>query len=190
MNYLTLDFETFYGRGYSLSGLTTIGYIHDPRFKVHGVGVQLNNQPARWITDMDAIHQYLMRCPRPVTLICHNTMFDAYILHAIFGWHPDRYADTQSMSRGMFPGQSASLKELAKRLWPDDEAMRKGDELIQSKDKRELTQEESDTLGRYCLQDLLLTRSAYLLMEQYYPNDELDIIDLTLRMFCTEIHPE
>lgn len=184
MNHLYLDFETFYGRGYSLSGLTTIGYVHDPRFKVHGVGVQLNDQPAQWLTDMDAIHQFLAKCPRPIALACHNTAFDGYILHAVFGWHPDRYLDTQSMSRGMFPGQSASLKELAKRLWPDDETMRKGDELIQSKDKRDLTQEESDTLGGYCLQDLRLTREAYHLMEQYYPDDELDIIDLTLRMYC------
>jgi len=36
---LTIDFETFYDSDYSLSKLTTSGYVLDQRFEVIGVGV-------------------------------------------------------------------------------------------------------------------------------------------------------
>lgn len=33
MNLITLDFETFYDQGFSLSGLTTEEYIRSPQFE-------------------------------------------------------------------------------------------------------------------------------------------------------------
>jgi DNA polymerase len=44
MELITLDFETYYSREYSLSKITTEAYVRDPRFEVIGVGVKLNNQ--------------------------------------------------------------------------------------------------------------------------------------------------
>jgi hypothetical protein len=42
MNFITLDFETYYDKTYSLSKLTTEEYIRDSRFEVIGVSVQLD----------------------------------------------------------------------------------------------------------------------------------------------------
>ena len=39
MDLITLDFETFYSKEFSLSKLTTEEYIRDPRFQVIGLGV-------------------------------------------------------------------------------------------------------------------------------------------------------
>ena len=38
MRIITIDFETYYSREYSLSKMTTESYIRDPRFEVIGVG--------------------------------------------------------------------------------------------------------------------------------------------------------
>ncbi len=43
MDLITLDFETYYSREYSLSKMTTEEYVRDPRFEVIGVGVKVNN---------------------------------------------------------------------------------------------------------------------------------------------------
>ena len=43
---ITVDFETYYDRKFSLSKLTTEEYIRDPRFEVIGVAVKVNNEAA------------------------------------------------------------------------------------------------------------------------------------------------
>jgi len=40
MDFLTLDFETYYSKEYGLNKLTTEEYIRDPRFEVIGVAVK------------------------------------------------------------------------------------------------------------------------------------------------------
>ena len=44
MDLVTLDFETFYDKDFSLRKMTTEAYVRDPRFEVIGVGVKLNNE--------------------------------------------------------------------------------------------------------------------------------------------------
>ena len=43
MDLITLDFETYYDKDFSLTKLTTEEYIRDPRFEIVGVGVKVNN---------------------------------------------------------------------------------------------------------------------------------------------------
>ena len=43
MNVITLDFETYYDTGFSLSRLTTEEYIRSPEFEMIGVGVKVND---------------------------------------------------------------------------------------------------------------------------------------------------
>ena len=45
MDLITIDFETYYDKDFSLSKLTTEEYIRDPRFEVIGVAVKVNNGP-------------------------------------------------------------------------------------------------------------------------------------------------
>ena len=182
---LTLDFETYYeSRGYTLKKHTTMEYITHEKFRIHGVGVILDGF-RQWFTDMDAFRQFLKNVGEDgITLLCHNTMFDGMILHHWFDYHPAHYADTKLMSMGMFIGQSASLAALAERLFPNDPAMRKGKELVDFADKWDLTPQEQDTLGGYCLNDCDLTLACYEMMVDHYPDREWDLIDLTLKFFC------
>ena len=62
MQPIVLDFETFYGDGYSLSlkEVTTESYVRDPRFKAHGVGIKVGNTPSFWVSH-DKLHDVLPR---------------------------------------------------------------------------------------------------------------------------------
>jgi DNA polymerase len=88
------------------------------------------------------------------------------------------------MSQGNWPNYSSSLENLAKRLWPDDETKRKGDDLKLTYGKRDLSPEIAEKLGDYCINDVELTYAAYTEMLPHYPQSELDLINLTIRMYC------
>ena len=46
MNFLTIDFETYYDKDFSLSKMTTEEYIRDDRFEAIGVSVKVGDEPA------------------------------------------------------------------------------------------------------------------------------------------------
>jgi DNA polymerase len=43
MDLITIDFETYYDKKFSLSKMTTEEYVRDPQFEVIGVGIKVNN---------------------------------------------------------------------------------------------------------------------------------------------------
>lgn len=49
-NTLTIDFETYYDKKFSLSKLTTEEYVRDSNFEVIGVSVQINDNEPEWCT--------------------------------------------------------------------------------------------------------------------------------------------
>ena len=180
---LTLDFETYYDVRLQLSKMSTMEYINDPEFKVHGVGLKFDDAPAEWYS-ADEVQEVLSTVDwEDCQLLCHNASFDGAVLAAKYGYYPAYYLDTSAMSRGLYPGQSSSLKNVAIRLWPDDESMRKGDDLIKSKGVFDLPPDIEDSLADYCIQDAELTYAIYKQFEGKVPHSELDLIDLTTRMF-------
>jgi hypothetical protein len=98
---VTLDFETYYDKEYSLSKMTTEAYIRDERFEVIGVAVKVNDYPTDWFSgSMDEIKKWLKALDWSNTyLLCHHTAFDGAILKWRFGIEPKFYLDTLSMSR-------------------------------------------------------------------------------------------
>lgn len=180
---ITLDFESYYARGYDLRSMTMIEYITDERFKAHGVGLKINDAPAYFCTE-DEIEDALNDIDwSNAILLCQNTLFDAAILAWHYGHTPLRYADTRCMSLGIWPHASASLKYLAERLWPNNPIMRKGEEISNFKDRLDLTNEEVQMLEKYCKQDVELTYAAFQKMMPHYPDKEMQLIDHTIRMF-------
>ena len=93
MDLITLDFETYYDREFSLSKLTTEAYIRDPRFEVIGVGVKVNNKETEWASGShEQIKTYLQSFDwSDAMLLCHNTMFDGAILNWRYGISPVSY---------------------------------------------------------------------------------------------------
>lgn len=183
MNNVYLDFETYYDAQVSLSKITTLQYVHHPEFKIWGVGIKFNDEPTEWFGE-DEYLDALQEIPwEDCAVICHNTLFDAYILTQHLGLYPAYYYDTAAMARGLYPNQSASLKATAERVFPNDETMRKGEELVNAKGIRDLSPELDEQIGGYCIQDVDLTYAIFQQFIQTYPQEELDVIDLTCRMF-------
>ena len=183
MNLITLDFETYYDTTLSLGKMSTVQYVQHQDFKVWGVGVKYNDEPTVWISEAEC-KDFLQEIDwEDAQLVCHNTLFDAYILTQVFGVYAKYYYDTAAMSRGLFPNESARLKDVSIRLFPRDPSMRKGEELVNAKGIRDLNPELDEQIGSYCIQDVDLTYAIYNKMRHEFPQSELDLMDLTVRMF-------
>jgi DNA polymerase len=181
---ITLDFETYFDTKVSLTKLTTMDYVRHEKFKVWGVGIKINDGPTEWYGEDEAeLAIQDINWPE-ATLICHNTPFDGYILTQYYKYKPAYYIDTAAMNRGLFPGQSARLKDCAVRAFPNDDTMRKGEELADAKGIYDLDPELEQAIAGYCIQDVDLTYAIYLQLVDRMPQSEMDIIDMTCRMFC------
>ena len=184
---LTLDFETYYDTKLSLSKITTMEYVRDPQFKVWGVGLQVDDGEPYWVTEDDVEHAFDEFDWDNTALLCHNTPFDGFVLTQHYGIKPAYYYDTAAMARGWWPGLSASLRATSERCFPKDEAMRKGDELVNAKGIYDLPPDIEEQIAGYCRQDVALTHAIYKQLYEAYPQSELDLIDLTTRMFCEPV---
>jgi DNA polymerase len=184
MDVVTLDFETYYAKDLSLTKMTTMEYVSHDLFKVWGVGIKINHDATEWYGEDDCEEALRSLNWDNVLLVCHNTPFDGYILTQYYGLVPKYYVDTAAMSRGLYPGQSARLKDVSIRCFPDDETMRKGEELANAKGVYDLDPELEESIAGYCIQDVDLTYAIYRQWLDKMPTSELDLIDLTCRMFC------
>ena len=183
MNVITLDFETYYDTQHSLSHLSTVQYVASDLFKVWGVGIKINDTPTEWFGEDECADAIKAIQWDESAVVCHNTLFDAYILTQHYNCTPKYYYDTAAMARGLAPNESASLKATCERMFPDDKTMRKGDELINAKGIFDLPPDIEEQIAGYCIQDVDLTYALYNKMQPIYPQSELDIIDITSRMF-------
>ena len=188
MKFITLDFETFYDVGFSLTNLTTEEYIRDERFQVIGVGIKIDDEETQWITGS---HNYIKAELDKIDwssaiLLCHNTHFDGAILAFLFNIIPHIYLDTLGMARakhGVDVG--GSLKFLAEYY----NLGVKGTEVINAKGKHleEFTKDELEKYGSYCKNDVELTYKLFNILSQDFPSNELKLIDLTLRMYMEPV---
>ena len=183
MQKIYLDFETYYDVQLSLTKMSTVQYVNSPEFKVWGVGIKVEDGETEWYNEEETPDVLQQIDWANTAVVCHNTLFDAYILTQYFNCIPAFYYDTAAMSRGLYPNMSASLANACKREFANDETMRKGEELVNAKGVRDLDPELDAQIGGYCIQDVDLT---YALFQRYmanYPDKELQIIDLTVRLF-------
>jgi DNA polymerase len=181
---ITLDFETFYDKDFSLGKMTTEAYVRDPRFEVIGVGVKFNDSETEWASGTHKqLQKYLQSFPFETAMaLCHNTMFDGAILNWRFGICPRVYTDTVCIARAVNGTESsASLAALSKKYGIGV----KGKEVLQALGKRraDFTPQELSTYGDYCINDVDLTYKLFNIMGKGFPKDELRLIDTTLRMF-------
>ena len=48
MDIVTIDFETYYDKDFSLSKMTTEQYVRSSLFEIIGVGIKVNDYPTDW----------------------------------------------------------------------------------------------------------------------------------------------
>ncbi len=187
MELVTLDFETYYDKDYSLSKLTTEEYINDPRFQIIGVGVKYGDKPPQWYSPGDDLKLSIVLADlNNHMVLCHNTMFDAAILAWKLGIKPKFLLDTQSMARAVLGGtEKHLLAALAERY----NLGAKGKEVLDAEGKRreDFSPAELQQYGRYCMNDVELTHKLFKKLGAGFPQDELRTIDMTLRMFTDPV---
>jgi len=183
MQKIYLDFETYYDVQLSLTKMSTVQYVNHPDFKVWGVGIKVEDGTTEWYNEEETPDVLEQIDWANTAVVCHNTLFDAYILTQYFNCIPAFYYDTAAMSRGLYPNMSASLANACKREFANDETMRKGEELVNAKGVRDLDPELDAQIGGYCIQDVDLTYALFQSYMTNYPDKELQIIDLTVRLF-------
>ena len=185
---ITLDFETYYSKEYSLTKLTTEAYIRDPRFQIIGVSVKVGSGPATWHSH-ETLQEYrdlLAPILEGNCLLCHNTAFDGAILGWRLGIHPPFMFDTLSMAR---PANQMSIGVSLKSLAEKYTVGQKGNEVVLALGKRleDFTPEELYRYGEYCKNDVDLTYLLFHILRQGFPPAEMRIIDLLLKMYTNPV---
>ena len=188
MSLITLDFETYYDKEFSLRRLTTEEYIRDKRFETIGVAVKVDDQEARWISGTcEELKSHLMQYDWANSMVlCHNMQFDGAILAWKFGIIPYIYVDTLCMARAVHGVDvGGSLAFLVEKY----ELGKKGTEVDDAQGKyiTGFTLSELEQYGRYCINDVELTKKLFDILSKDFPLGELKLIDMTLRMYTNPV---
>ncbi|MGC9238010.1 MAG: hypothetical protein ACP5GF_14170, partial [Thiomonas sp.] len=124
--------------------------------------------------------------------LAHHAQFDGLILWEHYGVKPAFWLDTLSMARALHGAEAGnSLAKLAERYGLGQ----KGEEVIHAKGKRlaDFSPAELAKYGQYCINDVELTYAlfkALLKADGYptrFPQSELELIDLTVRLFTEPV---
>ena len=188
MDLITIDFETYYDKDYSLRKITTEEYIRSDMFEVIGVGVKVNDEPTEWASGThEEIYDYLHSFDWQGSMVlAHNNMFDAAILNWRYNIRARLLGCTLCIARALHGVEvGGSLAAVADRY----RVGTKGTEVLDAIGKRraDFSEQELDAYGDYCINDVDLCYELFKLMGKSFPKSEIHLIDKTLRMFVEPV---
>lgn len=190
MRFITIDFETYYSQEYSLSKMTTENYVKDPRFQVMLVGIKINTDDRYWFSGTKAqVKKHLDSLDLPHAMVlCHHTMFDALILVIQFGIVCAFYCDTRLLAQALLKpySRSVSLDSCLKQI---DVGIKKGNAVhnMIGRTRESLSKAELQEYANYCMDDVEGTYRLFKYLAPQLPREELDIIDMSLRMYLCPV---
>lgn len=180
---ITLDFETYYDREYTLRKMTPVEYILDQRFETIGCAIKEGDAKSEFLT-ANELQRYLLGIDANTTdVITHNALFDMCILAWRYGFVPRMMIDTLGMSRALLSPylRSLSLEQVAKFL----ELPAKGDTVKQVVGMTGQMIRDAglwDEYATYSCRDADITYEVFKrLMKRGFPKNELFIMDMVLR---------
>lgn len=183
MSFITIDFETYYGKDIGFKTQTNEEYINDPRFHVIGVGIKVDDGETKWYSQLGGVASALNGIDwSSSAVLCHNAMFDAAILSWHYGVRPAFIFDTLCMARAIHGVDAGgSLAALAQRYALGE----KGSEVVNAfgKGYHDFTPDELAAYGEYCKNDVELTYALFHKLAPGFPDSEYELIDMTIRMF-------
>jgi DNA polymerase len=187
MDFLTLDFESYYAQDYTLDSMTTESYIRDPRFEAIMASFKFDDSKPFWLLP-DRMEKFIREEIdwANTAVIHHHAHFDGAILNWHYGVRPALFIDTLSMARVMDGPKAGNSLAM---LLPRHGFGEKGKFITYAKGKhlKDFTRDEIHDYGAYCCGD---SEGTYKLAMKWLPefsNDELKLIDLTIRMFTEPV---
>lgn len=187
MNLITLDFETYYDKQFTLGRMSMEDYICDPQFEIIMVGIKVNDSPATYHS-FDNLQEYADLFADlglgNSAVVCHNTLFDGLILAVHFQILPRILLDTLCMAQAVLKPYHRSIS-LASCLRNTGCPIAKLDTVYNmiGRTRASLTSAELESYGLYCTTDVEGTYWLFKHLASSVPSKELEIIDLTLRMY-------
>lgn len=189
MNYLTLDFETYYDKEINLKKMTTQAYVMHPQMEVLMVSAKFNEGPVQ-VIDGEQITTFFATVDWANTaVIAHNAVFDGSILYWRYGVRPAMLIDTMSMAQALgVPtiAGSASLATCIRLLQEAGYAVPpKGTEVLDALGKRraDFTPQQWAAYREYCKNDTDITWFLFKVLRQYLTDEEMRFQDIILRCY-------
>lgn len=187
MDFFTVDFETYWGKDYTLTKMTTEDYVTDPRFQIIGVSVKKNNETPVWIhgSFKEVFKQmYYTGAFSAGAWLAHNGYFDFLVSAVHFKFIPKFMFDTRLMGQAVLRPfmRSVSLASCLKHL---NLGLDKGDTVMKMMDRRyeSLSKRELKEYGAYSCNDAEAEYRLFRHLLPSFPRSELEIMDATLRMY-------
>lgn len=191
MQFLFLDFETYWSDDYTLKKMTPIEYVMDPRFEALGCAFGVLGdrvtapKPDVWFDGPQLPGLFKSIDWGQTYAISHNALFDMLVLSARYGVRPKMYGDTLSMARNWIQHSTGrvSLDACSKFLGFGDKMLTvtktKGISYEVLRRMPELHKEVQE----YAIDDMGKCRSIFLhLMNDGFPPRELRVIDWVVKM--------
>lgn len=182
---VVIDFETYYDEDYTLKKLSTSEYVRDKRFKAQMMYLKVGTKPARVIPPAKIAAELRKINWKTHSLLCHHTQFDGLILSHHYDVVPLYYYDTLSMARGLHSNEiGAGLDEVSMYYGGKGKIH---DVLSQSMGILNWSPALFKTVTPYCLNDGDETLRVFIEMWASFPSEEMDLVDVIVRMFCDPI---
>ena len=193
---LLLDFETYFDLEYHLGkdkkALSIVEYITDPRFRFVGLGLQINDQPPRFIPEPHvgwAIQQLKKKYGTALhncVVIAKNNKFDCLILVEKFNIYPPYTIDIEDLSRYYDSRMKHDLGSLCKlfKLPPKGNTKQ-----FKGLYWETMTPEQCLAMKEYCLGDIKNEKSLLkiLLPMVDNPGEELALARHTLNLYLRPV---
>jgi DNA polymerase len=183
MNFLTLDFESFYSESFTLNDLSTEHYCRDPRFEAHCVALKWGDQKPFWVPQ-DQLVQRLNKIDwNNTAVICWHAAFDCFILNYTYGIKPKFIICPMSMARMML-GNHVRVSLDSVRAHFNLPPKNTPYNLFKGKHWNEMTTDVQHQVGEgACDECNSIWKIFNTFMQQGFIKEELRIVDQTIRLF-------
>jgi hypothetical protein len=182
---VSLDFETYWAADYTLSKSSTSEYVRDKRFKAQMMGIKVGNEKTRIVLAKNIGLELAKINWATHSLLCHNTAFDGFILHHHYQVHPCFYYDSLSMARGLHSNDIGAGLDAVSTYYGG--AGKIDGSLEKTQGVLVWDKAMNAELGVYCANDVDEMLRVFKAMLPKMPADEIELIDLTMMMFCDPV---
>lgn len=189
MRLISLDFETYWDKDFTLKKMATSEYVRDDRFEALTCSIKVDDNATFCYVGREAIEAGLAKVDwDDAVVLAHQAHFDGLILTHHFKRVPRRWACTLSMSRAIWPKSERNrLEDVAVRYnvvnklpMPDFKG-KHADDILADRPLR-------NAVIAYNNGDVESMHAVYReMMRRGFPDPELDLIDITVRMFAEPV---